>query len=108
MAYKGKFKEKWEAFKKKIESSDPILEKLNIRLTMLHAKRFAEEIPENKLKWVEALSYAIEDILGAINGAIKRHEAKKSWWERWGKRILRAGECALIIVAGIFVKKLPV
>jgi len=53
------------------------------------------------LDWREKWKWKIVNVLDTIDEAIKAHEAKKSWWERWGKRILKIAEALLIVASKV-------
>ena len=63
-----------------------------------------------ELVWVDLdkgtkVAYLIADWLDWISAAIKIHQARKSWWERVGSRILKALE-AVLLIAGAIAKKI--
>ena len=53
------------------------------------------------MDWRVAYKYKIADWLDVIHEAIKLHESRKSWWDRWGKRILGIVESLLKIFSKI-------
>jgi len=91
-----------------IKNPEPVIEDLKFRLTLHRYMKDEGIIPENKYKWKEALMYAVHDIFESIHGAYLIRESRKTWWQRWGKRALKLLEAGVIIVAGIYSKKLPI
>ena len=86
-----------------------IYEKIDARKEVF--AQFREQ--RRELVWVDLdkgtkVAYQIADWLDWISAAFKIHQARKSWWERVGSRILKALE-AVLLIAGAFAKKsLPI
>jgi len=88
MTLKERAEFEWEKFKFKT------FDTFNLRIEKITCK-FKLKV----LDWRESWKHKIVDWLDVIHEAIKLHESKKSWWDRWGKRLLRVCESVLNILA---------
>ena len=73
-----------------------------VRRRQYETGRLVELHPRERWAWI------IADILDAIQTGIAIREARKTWWERVGKRILRILEAVVLVAGHICGKRLPI
>ena len=72
-----------------------------VRRRQYEQGRLVELHPRERWAWI------IADILDAIETGIAIREARKTWWQRVGRRIFRLLEAVALIWASIASKRLP-
>lgn len=97
----------FKAIRDHMSDPRPLIKDLKFRVSERRKLKDQGVLPVQDKMWMESLTFFVADVLESIATGIKVREERKTWWERWGKRALKLLEAGVIIVAGIYAKKLP-